>query len=126
MKEADWRRFRKIVPALREGHLRKINQELKALLATLGKTETDRFWDTFERIHKEERILRRCLDGHRRSMMFDFMFSMFRYGMLDESDMEGFSPELREELLSSSRELDNVRRPVTTTPETPALRQTET
>jgi protein-tyrosine phosphatase len=97
-KESDWKRFRGIVPDLRERYLRQKNQELVDLLKDPKKTATEQFWDTLEEMHKEKKILCNCLDGHSRSKMMSFMLLMRRYGMLKESDLQGFSEDLQEKL----------------------------
>ena len=63
-KESDWKRFRDLVPDLRERYLKKINHELVGMLTVPDKTPTNQFWDTFEQMKKEKRILQDCLDGH--------------------------------------------------------------
>ena len=100
-KESDWKRFRKIVPDLRERYLKEKNHELVGMLTAPDKTPTEQFWDTFERMKKEGKILTDCLDPHSRSNMFMSMMLMLRYGMLIEEDLEGFSEELQRELTST-------------------------
>ncbi len=96
--ESDWKRFRKIAPELRERYLEKKNKELLQILIDSGKTPTEQFWDTFEEMKKEKRILEECLDGHSRSNQFFFMVSMCNYGMMKEEDLDGFSEELKSSL----------------------------
>ncbi len=96
--EADWKTFRKMVPELRERYLEKKNQEVLTALMQPGKTPTERFWDAFERMQREARILERCLDGHSRSKMFLFMADMLAVGMLTRGDLENFSDGLQNDL----------------------------
>lgn len=97
-KESDWKRFRKIVPDLRERYLEEKNANFVKSLTSFKKTPTERFWDTLEMMEKEERILVECLDGHSRSKQFFYMALMCRYGMLKKEDLEGFSEELRQDM----------------------------
>lgn len=99
-KESDWKRFRDKAEELRERYLAETNPRLVAMLIDPVKTPTERFWDTFEEMKKEKRILEDCLDGHSRSKMFGFMCSMLRCGMLKEEDLNEFSEELREQLIA--------------------------
>jgi hypothetical protein len=96
MSESDWKTFRKMVPELRERYLKKTNEELKNLLLTPDQTPTERFWNTHEKITKEAKILRHCLDGHSRSRMTSFIYTMLDCGLMNLDDLSQFSDELRE------------------------------
>lgn len=67
-----------------------------------GYTPTEQFWNTHQRIHKEAKILQRCLDGHSRSSMMEYMALMLRYGLLTPSDLDGFSEPLQQALKTLS------------------------
>ena len=97
-KESDWKAFRKMVPELRERYLAEKNKEIAAIFMDEGRTPTQRFWDARERIEKERKILEACLDGHSRSKMRWYMYLMYRYGMLSNSDLESFSEDLRNDI----------------------------
>jgi hypothetical protein len=96
--ESDWRKFRDMVPMLRERYLAERNARIAGTLTDPHKKETERFWDSFEMMEKEAEVLRRCLDGHSRSKMWLFMISMLRVGMLKREDLSQFSEELQREL----------------------------
>ncbi|EDY82831.1 hypothetical protein VDG1235_2454 [Verrucomicrobiia bacterium DG1235] len=102
--ESDWKRFGKIVPELRERYLEKKNKELLKSLSDAGKTPTEQFWDTFEKMKKEKKILEDCLDGHSRSKQFFYMVSMCSYGMMRKEDLDGFSEELKSSLAEYIKE----------------------
>ncbi|MCB1090172.1 MAG: hypothetical protein KDL87_01480 [Verrucomicrobiae bacterium] len=93
--ESDWKRFRAKVPEWRERYLERKNRELAAVFTDKNRTPTDQFWEVEERVNKEAKTLRRCLDGHRRSGMVDSMASMMRCGMLTDADLVDFSEDLR-------------------------------
>ncbi len=99
-KESDWKQFRNMVVFLRERYLKEKNRDLVKTLTDSERTPTAQFWDTFEEMKKEKKILQDCLDGHSRSKMFLFMHLMLRNGMLKEEDLSGFSDELREQLIA--------------------------
>jgi hypothetical protein len=103
--ESDWKKFRAMVPILRERYLAARNGPIAALLTDPKKNETERFWDAMAEMEKEARVLRQCLDGHSRSKMGLFMLTMIRAGMLKKEDLEEFSEELRNELLNGARNL---------------------
>lgn len=96
--ESDWKRFRKIVPEIRERYLEEKNKELLKTLTDSRKTPTEQFWDTFEKMKDEKKILEDCLDGHSRSKQFFYMLSMCSYGMMNKEDLDGFSEELKSSL----------------------------
>ena len=96
--ESDWKKFRTIVPELRERYLRERNSEMSAILQDESLTPTDQFWTASDRIEEIRKILRSCLDGHSRSKMMNFLAIMYRHQMLTESDLEGFSEEILERL----------------------------
>lgn len=93
--ESDWRKFRDMVPTLRERYLTEQNARIAALLSDPAKNETERFWDAMEEMEKQAEVLRDCLDGHSRSKMWLYVMQMVRAGMMREEDLEGFSDELK-------------------------------
>jgi hypothetical protein len=96
--ESDWKKFRTIVPGLRERYLRERNSELSAILQDESLTPTNQFWTASDRIEEIRKILRSCLDGHSRSKMMNFLAIMYRHQMLTESDLNAFSEEILERL----------------------------
>ena len=97
-RESDWKQFRSMVEFLRERYLKEKNQQLTQIITDTERTPTNQFWDTFEEMKKEKKILEECLDGHSRSRMYMSMLLMLRYGMLKEEDLKEFSEELQEQL----------------------------
>ncbi len=97
-KESDWKLFRKKVPEVRERYLMAKNDELVRMLMDREKTPTECFWDTFDKMKKEKKILEDCLDRHSRSYMFTAMILMRRHGMLKREDLKDFSSELQSEI----------------------------
>lgn len=98
--ESDWKKFRAMVPMLRERYLAERNGRISALLTSPKKTETERFWAAMEEMEKEAKVLRHCLDGHSRSQMWISMLSMIHAGMMKKEDLAGFSEELQRSISS--------------------------
>lgn len=96
--ESDWRKFRDMIPMLRERYLAEQNARIARLLTDPQKSETERFWDAIEEMESEAKTLRRCLDGHSRSKMWLFLISMIHDGMLKKDDLAQFSAELQSQL----------------------------
>ena len=95
MKESDWKKFRSMVVTLRERYITRCNDRLTVMLNNPDKTETERFWETYEEMKIEAKNLVRCLDGHSRSKMTLFLERMIRVGMLKREDITVFSEELQ-------------------------------
>jgi predicted protein tyrosine phosphatase len=98
MKESDWKIFRKRVPEWRERYLHLKNKEIVGILTARNKTPTEQFWAAKEKMVREAKILVHCLDGHSRSKMQFYLSLMYRYGLIEDNDLEEFSIELREHL----------------------------
>jgi hypothetical protein len=96
--ESDWKKFRAMVPKLRERYLAERTGRIAALLTNSKKSETERFWDALEEMEKEAKVLRYCLDGHSRSKMWLFMLSMIHAGMMKKEDLAEFSEELQQSI----------------------------
>lgn len=96
--ESDWRKFRDMVPMLRERYLASRNVRISTLLADPKKNETERFWAAMDVMKREAKILCECLDGHSRSKMWLYMLTMIRYGMFTREDLSGFSEGLQQQL----------------------------
>jgi hypothetical protein len=101
--ELDWKVFRKMVPDLRERYLDKSNAVLEESFRDDSLTPTEKFWRLEERVQKEARILRQCLDGHSRSRMFNYMLLMYRHKMLTDKDLEEYSEELQAQVLRATK-----------------------
>jgi len=102
--ESDWKKFRDMVPKLRERYLAERNARILRNLTDPKKTETERFWDAMDEMEKEARTLRKCLDGHSRSKMWLYMDIMRRAGMLKRGDLADFSEELQKQVFDDSFE----------------------
>ncbi|MBI3884444.1 MAG: hypothetical protein HY302_01755 [Opitutae bacterium] len=102
--DSDWKKFRQLVPILRERYLAERNRRIARTLTDAAKTETERFWDAQEVMEKEAVTLRRCLDGHSRSSMWGYLVEMRIAGMLEREDLAGFSEELRKQVFNDGVE----------------------
>ena len=87
-----------MVPVLRERYLAARNGPIAMLLTNQTKSETERFWRAMEAMEREAKVLRVCLDGHKRSKMGEYMLLMIHAGMLKKEDLAQFSDGLQQEL----------------------------
>jgi hypothetical protein len=100
--ESDWKKFRAIVPNLRERYLRDRNKEFIAILQRESQTPTENFWAAYERMGEIKSILEACLDDHRRSRMITSLSLMYRYQLLADEDLVGFSEKVRNSVANLS------------------------
>jgi hypothetical protein len=98
--EADWRKFKSIIPDLRERYLRNRNMEFISILTRESLTPTENFWDAKKHMDKIEHILRDCLDDHRRSTMIISLMLMYRHQMIADEELSAFTEELRERIIT--------------------------
>ncbi len=80
---------------LRERYLAEQNARISEMLVDPKKNETERFWNALEKMEKEAKTLRRCLDDHRRSNMVLHLMSMRAVGMIKKEDLADFTAELQ-------------------------------
>lgn len=102
--ESDWKKFRKMVPQLRERFLAERNAHIVRLLTDSQKDETERFWNAEENAREVARTLRNCFDGHSRSQMTYFLHLMREVGILRREDFAHFSPELQKQIFDEQLE----------------------
>ncbi len=96
--KSDWKKFREMAPILRERYLAEENVNIIRLLCEADKSDTERFWNAEKKAREVARTLRRCLDGHTRSSMTDFILLMLSAGMMKMEDLNGFSEDLRRQI----------------------------
>ena len=101
--ESDWKKFSAMLPVWRERYLAEHNARLVRMLTDPQKTETQRFWDAEEQIHKEAKALRRCLDDLSRSKMWLRLMEMREAGMVRWEDLADFSAELQQQVFNDLR-----------------------
>lgn len=106
--ESDWKKFRVMVPVLRERYLEERNARIATLLTDPKKNHTERFWDAMDKMEQEARVLRQCLDGHSRSKMWIYMLTMIRAGMLKPEDLAEFSEELQKKFTYAFSEIEGL------------------
>lgn len=102
--ESDWKIFRRRVPQWRERYLERKNKEIVYALTNANRTPTEQFWDAERKISRQAKILVKCLDGHSRSKMLMYLMTMYGHGLIEESDLDVFSEELRDRILAFGHE----------------------
>jgi len=101
--KGDWKLFQESLSEYRESYLAERNKTFIAILNDEKRTPTEQFWDTYNAMKKQEKILRDCLDGFSKSDMTIRILLMLRYGLMKEEDLDAYSDELREWVLNARR-----------------------
>ena len=103
--ESDWKVYSKRIAAWRDRYLARRNAEILAILTDEARTPTAQFWDTYEKMEKEARILDDSLGRFARSQMRTNILVMYRRGMVDDADLAEFSEELRNWVMAVTKGL---------------------
>ena len=93
--ESDWKLFRKRVPVWQENYMAKLMEEYREIL------DSEKFWALEKRLLEDRKCPGVVIDMHR-STMRDALFRMLSQGVIQHSDLEGFSQELLESLAAET------------------------
>lgn len=94
--ESDWKLFRKRVPVWQERYMGRLMEEYRAILES-EKLPSEKFWALEKRIWQDKKCPGVIVDM-RRSTMREELLQMLFQGVIQPSDLEGFSQELRDSL----------------------------
>ncbi|MCC5844712.1 MAG: hypothetical protein JJU05_10715 [Verrucomicrobia bacterium] len=96
--ESDWTLYKKLVAPARERFLHRINQEVTVILSDPERNHTERFWDAFHKMEKDQKILADAFGRFSRSNMALSILAMCRHQMIDRETLQAFSREFREKV----------------------------
>lgn len=96
--EKDWKLFRSRMPDWQEAYMDRLNHEYIELLSGEG-NPSDKFWKLEERIREDKKDRGVQAEMSRSKMKFILM-DLMDEGAITETDLDGFSEELRESLLA--------------------------
>lgn len=114
--EKDWKLFRQKLPGWQERYMGKLVRQYIDLLSTDQKASS-RFWALDKRIKRDKRNTGVMISRVSRSHMLD-IFEMLRVdGVIVESDMEGFSRELKDYMRYGWVLTDEIREEVESKPD---------
>lgn len=94
--ESDWKLFRKRVPVWQERYMGRLIEEYRSILES-EKLSSEKFRTLEKRIQQDKKSPGVVIDM-RRSTMRDELLQMLFQGVIQLSDLEGFSQELRDSL----------------------------
>ena len=93
--KADWKLYNERLIGWRDRYVEWVNRTLIVTLADPGAEVIERFWNAHDQITAQARLLHQCFDGSRPSTLIFHLLSMQAAGIIDDSDLEGFSEEAR-------------------------------
>lgn len=94
--ESDWKLFRKRVPVWQERYVGRLMEEYRAILDS-EESSSEKFWALEKRIRQDKKSLGVIVDMRRSTMQVELL-QMLLQGVIQPSDLEGFSQELRDSL----------------------------
>ena len=96
--EKDWKLFRSRIPEWQEAYMDRLNHEYIEILSGEG-NPSDKFWKLEERIRQDKKDSGVQAEMRRSNMKFILM-DLLDEGAVTAADLEGFSEELKDALLS--------------------------
>lgn len=96
--ESDWRLFRSRLPIWQEAYMERRNREYIALLSG-GGSASEKFWELEKRVREDKKSGGVVMRMSRANMELNIL-SLLSDGVISMADLDGFSEDLRESLLS--------------------------
>ena len=100
--EKDWKLFRKKLPDWQEAFMAELNQEYIRILRQ-NRSASDNFWELETRIREDKHKTGVLARDICRSNMLSLMMDLIRDGAINAKDLDGFSKDLQERLLTLSQ-----------------------
>lgn len=94
--ESDWKLFRKRVPVWQERYMGRLIEEYRSIMES-EESSSEKFWTLEKRIRQDKKSPGVIVDMRRSTMRLELMQILFQ-GVIQPSDLEGFSQELRDGL----------------------------
>lgn len=88
----DWKAFCKKVPKWQERYMDRLTKEYIELLSS-SKPSSERLWELSARMSEDRRNPGVCLTMRKSMMLYDLV-QMIQLGVVDRSELDGFSDEL--------------------------------
>ncbi|MDO4796975.1 MAG: hypothetical protein Q4A01_03035 [Coriobacteriales bacterium] len=93
--EGDWKLFRKRLAKWQEAHMEKLIAKYVELLQGEG-LASEKFWALDKRLRKDKRGMGVVINNIRRIDLPHYLTQLMLEGVIQESDLEGFTDTLRE------------------------------
>ena len=94
--ESDWKLFRKQTPVWQESYMERLMEEYREILES-EEVPAEKFRTLEKRIRQDKKSPGVMIDMRRSTMRLELMQMLFQ-GVIQLSDLEGFSQELRDSL----------------------------
>ena len=95
--KADWKLFRERISEWQEAYMERLAREYIALLSS-EEPASKKFWDLEKRIREDKRMPGVLLELRRSEVGWDLV-RLLGDGVITESDLEGFSGELKDNVI---------------------------
>ena len=95
-RESYWKLFRKRVSVWQERYMGRLIEEYRAILES-EESSSEKIWALEKRIRQDKKSPGVIVDMRRSTMRLELMQMLFQ-GVIQPSDLEGFSQELRDDL----------------------------
>ena len=105
--ERDWKIFRKNIPMWQEKHISTLIEEYKTILSE-NENSSEKFWKLKERIDADAKK-KGVIIEMKRSILVNNLISLIDEAVIDIDDLNEFSDELKEKVLSSINILNRTR-----------------
>ncbi|UCH93903.1 MAG: hypothetical protein JSV88_27055 [Candidatus Aminicenantes bacterium] len=97
IKESDWKYLKKLKPALLERACANINKEAKLILENKeNRDQYQVYMAIYDHYQKKDDIIDVCFNDYRRSTAKQKILNLFKYGILSELELQGFSDDTKE------------------------------
>ena len=91
--ERDWRYLRSLHDEMLEELSRRINDEVRRVLARADLSENEKRGKAYEIVRKRDRIVADCFDDWKRSRIIERCWSLRKHGLLKPEHLEKLTPE---------------------------------
>ncbi len=96
--EADWKLFRKRLPLWQERYMEGLIEEYSEILSS-DEPASSKFWELEKRIKEDKRKTGVLARDVSRSNMKPLMVDLINEGAVTKDDLEGFSDDLKDQLI---------------------------
>ena len=104
--KADWKLFQQRIGGWQEAYMERLNREYVALLSGEG-LASEKFWELEKRIREDKKTPGVRLLLQKSSVDRDLV-ALMRQGVISAADLDGFSEELKEYVISRAEWRDDL------------------
>jgi hypothetical protein len=91
--ERDWKFLRSVFDEMLEALSRRINDEVRAILARTDMSENEKRRSVYDIVRKRDRVVAECFDDWRRSRLYERCWALKQHGLLKPEYIAKLTPE---------------------------------